>query len=136
MIVVADASAVGAFLLVDEAGPFADFARSICRDNAISVPSIWPTEIASLVTSAYRRRRINEIERNEALLGAEILRATVSIEPDSSISMLAEQAMLTGLSVYDTSYALLARRLDASLLTADGPLRRAATALGLKVLFP
>lgn len=136
MIVIADASAVGAFLLADEAGPFADFARAICRENPVHVPSIWPTEVASLIVNAHRRRRINDAERVEALATAEAMRTIVSIAPDQPITILAEQASLIGLSVYDASYALLARRLDAPILTADGPLRRAAGTLGLKVLLP
>lgn len=136
MIVIADASAVGAFLLADEAGPFADYARSVCRSEAIHVPSIWPTEIASLVRTAHRRGRINDLERDEAVSSAQAMRLTVRIEPDPSIGAVVEHALRTGLSAYDATYALLAARLDAPLLTSDGPLRRSADALGLKVLRP
>lgn len=136
MIVVADASAVGAFLLADEAGPFADYARMICSTNPIRVPSIWPTEVANLVLGAHRRKRINDVERDGALIAAEAMCATVLIDSDHAIATVVETATRLGLSAYDTSYALLARRLDAPLLTGDVRLRKAAESSGLKVLTP
>ncbi len=136
MMVIADASAVGAFLLADEAGPFADFARSVCRTNPVHVPSIWPAEIASLIRTACRRGRLADAERDETLLAAEAMRSAVHIALDPPIAIVVDLALRTGLSAYDATYALLAQRLDAPLLTGDGPLRRAAELLGLKVLTP
>lgn len=136
MIVIADASAVGTFLLADEAGPYADFARNICRTNPVHVPSIWPTEVAGLIRTAYRRARIDDAERDEALLAAEAMRVVVQVAHDSSIRAIVDCSLHTGLSAYDAAYALLAQRLDAPLLTGDGPLSRAAESFGLKVLQP
>jgi predicted nucleic acid-binding protein len=136
MIVVADASAVGSFLLEDEAGPFADFARSACIDNDVSVPSIWPTELASLISTAYRRGRIDEAQRDSAARQAEALLKGVTIVPDSDILTLVQRARATNLSTYDTSYLLLAERVGGMLLTSDGPLRRAALECGTSILIP
>lgn len=136
MIVIADASAVGTFLIPDESGTFAEFARLVCRSTPIHVPSIWSAEVANLLRTAYRRARINDAEMQDAVAIAETMLSAVQIEPDPSIGSILHHALQTGLSAYDASYALLAARLNAPLLTADGPLRRAAQALGLKVLTP
>lgn len=136
MIVIADASAVGTFLLTDESGSFAEFARSVCRSTPIHVPSIWSAEVTNLLRTAYRRGRINDSELRGAVAIAETILSAVHIEPDPSIGAILDHAMQTGLSAYDATYALLAARLNAPLLTADGPLRRAAQTLGLKVLTP
>lgn len=135
-IVIADASAVGAFLLADEASPFAHFARSVCRNNPVHVPSIWPAEISNLIRTASRRGRLDDVERDETLLAAEAMRTAVHIAVDPPIRVIVDMALHSGLSAYDATYALLAQRLDAPLLTGDGPLRRAAESLGLKVLTP
>lgn len=136
MIVVADASAVGAFLLVDEAGSFADFARSVCRSAPLHVPAIWAAELANLLRTEHRHGRIDDLELEEAVSFAEALRLVVHVEPDPPIGSIVEHALRSGLSAYDTTYALLAARLNAPLLTIDGPLRRAAEAFGLEVLKP
>lgn len=136
MIVIADASAVGTFLLPDECGSFAEFTRSVCRSTPIHVPSIWSAEVANLLRTAYRRGRIDDAELRGAVAIAETMLSAAHIEPDPSIGAILDHAMQTGLSAYDATYALLAARLNAPLLTADGPLRRAAQALGLKVLKP
>lgn len=57
---VADASAVGRFLLPDEQGRFADFARAVFGDDAIHVPPHWPAEVANMLWKAHRRKRIGD----------------------------------------------------------------------------
>ena len=136
MIVIADASAVGAFLLKDEAGPFAVFAEETCDRYDVHVPAIWPTELASLIAVAHRRGRIDEAERDIAAHQADRLRGSVVIVDDPAVSLVVRRARLTGLSAYDTTYLLLAERIGGAILTGDGPLKRAAEAVGLNVLHP
>ena len=136
MILIADASAVGAFLLPDEAGPFADFARAAYIAHDIHVPRIWPTELASLITTAHRRERITDAERDVTAQQAEALKTGVTIEMDLPIALVARRANETRLNAYDTTYLMLAENLGGTLLTGDGPLRRAAVALGVAVLTP
>lgn len=136
MILIADASAVGSFLLHDEASPFADFARAAFDTHDVHVPAIWPTELASLIAVAHRRGRLNDAQRNIAARSAEALMPYVQIVGDASVSRVVERASEVGLSVYDTTYLLLAERIGGAMLTGDGRLKRAAETVGLQVLHP
>lgn len=136
MIVIADASAVGSFLLKDEAGPFSVFAQQICAENDVHVPAIWPTELASLITVAHRRGRLDDQQRDIAVRQAEALLQGVTLARDPTISTIVRRAHEASLSAYDTSYLLLAERAGGAILTSDGPLSRAAEASGMTLLRP
>ena len=136
MIVIADASAVGSFLLKDEAGPFSIFAERICEKHDVHVPAIWPTELASLIAVAHRRGRIDDEQRDLAARQAEALLRGVAVMDTPPISLVVRRARAAGLSAYDTTYLLLAERVGGAVLTGDGPLSRAAEAVGLQVLRP
>ena len=136
MILIADASAVGSFLLWDEAGPYADFARTACLVHDVHVPVIWPTEVASLISVAHRRGRVDDEQRDVAARQAEELLQGVAVAADPTISLIVRRGRATGLSAYDTTYLLLAERTGGAILTGDGPLARVAEASGLQVLRP
>lgn len=136
MILVADASAVGSFLLWDEAGSDADFAWQACCAHDVHVPSIWPTELASLIAVAHRRGRLDDAQREVAARQAEALLPGVTVASDPAISLVVRRARAASLSAYDTTYLLLTERLGGALLTGDGPLKRATEATGLRVLRP
>lgn len=136
MIVVADASAVGSFLLKDEAGPFSAFAERVCEEHDVHVPAIWPTELASLIAVAHRRGRLDDDERDVAVRQSQSLLTGVVVADDPAISQTVRLARATGLSAYDTTYLLLAEHVGGAILTGDGPLKRAARAAGLRVLEP
>ena len=132
--VVADASALGRFLLHDEHGDEADFAREVCSTRAMHVPQHWIAELASLIRKAHRRGRIDSGEQYRVARDATLLARSVTIEVEVSPDELVSAAAETGLSAYDASYLLLARRLAIPLLAFDGPLRRAAVLAGVEVL--
>lgn len=134
MIVVADASAVASFLLPDEAGPFADFARRTCLARLIHVPPHWTVEVANIIWKAGRRKRVHRGDMDRIVAGAEAIATTVVIGPETSIRTLNVTATRLGLTAYDTSYLLLAGSLGAPLLTADDALARAAAQAGVEIL--
>lgn len=134
MTVVADASAVGRFLLPDEAGAEADYAWDMCRSKPLHAPPHWRVEVANLLRKAYRRGRIDTMQLGTAALQADLLVRAVTIEREASVGDLLRTANQKNLSAYDASYLLLAQRLGVSLLAFDGPLRRAALVEGVTVL--
>lgn len=98
------------------------------------VPVLWWHETSNALVTAYRRRRIKEIdlERISTLL------AQLPIETDSYFGPEAaiRHRMLSlrhNLSIYDCVYLELAQRRGIGLATLDGPLAEVARAAGLTV---
>ena len=136
MKLVVDASAVGAFLLPDERDDLSEYAARCCRSQSIIVPPIWPTELAHLILKAIRRGRIEPQQAPLIQLNADVLCGEVTIHQGASIAEITDLARGLNLSAYDASYAELARRTGAPLLTRDGALARAAHTLGIVLARP
>ena len=134
--IVVDASAIGTFLIPDEAGPFADFARHVCETEPLHAPAHFPIELASLLRKARHRKRLTHEEALAASMVADAIAATVVISRPPSVEHVIRESVALGLSAYDTGYFLLARSLDARVLTDDGALRRVSIAQGLTVALP
>lgn len=133
--IVADASAVGSFLLPDEAGTFADFSRERCSMDDVHVPPHWRAELASIIWKAQRRKRIDDADAALIATSADTVAETVTVG-EVSVARTLQAAWRDRLTPYDAAYLVLAESLGAALLTADGALGRAAEARGLKVLMP
>lgn len=136
MIVVIDASAIGKFLIPDEADAFAELARDVCGQEELHVPAHWPVEVASLLRKARARDRLTDDQATAAAAVAAAIAGTVAIGATPAITVQFARSNELGLSTYDAGYFLLAERLGAPLLTDDGKLRRVALAHGLGVLLP
>ncbi len=136
MNIIVDASAVGAFLLPDERDEFSEFAASCFRTQTVIVPPIWPTELAHLILKAVRRGRVEPSDAPTILLNADILCSEATIADGAPVTEVIELARTLNLSAYDASYAELARRIGAPLLTRDGALARAALTLGISLARP
>lgn len=136
MIVVADASACASFLLPDEAGPFAVFARETIATHQIHVPSHWPVELASILRNAHRRKRIEEADLTRLAQVATDIAANISIAASQPISVLIEAGARLRLTPYDAAYVALAQALGASVLTTDQAMARACVDAGIAVLQP
>ena len=134
--IVVDASAVGTFLIPDEAGPFADFARHVCATETLHAPAHFPIEMASLLRKARHRKRLTHDQALAAGAIADGIAATVSIAFPPSIEQVIRESAALGLFAYDTGYFLLARSLNARVLTDDGALRRVSIAQGLPIALP
>lgn len=99
------------------------------------VPSVWPLEVANVLTIAERRGRIRAGEVRQVV----ILLNTLPIQVDDDTSRYALSDILTlarthRLSAYDAAYLDLAMRRSLPLATLDQSLRRCAESLGVKVL--
>lgn len=134
--IVVDASAVGTFLIPDEAGPFADFARYNCATETLHAPAHFQIEMASLLRKARHRKRLTHEQALAAGMVADAIAATVTIAPPPSVEHVIRESAALGLSAYDTGDFLLARSLSARVLTDDGALRRVSIAQGLAVALP
>ena len=134
--IVVDASALGTFLIPDEAGPFADFARHVCATETLHAPAHFPIEIANLLRKARYRKRLSHEEALAGGVAADAIAATMIMAPSLSVENVVRESVALGLSAYDTNYFLLARSLGARVLTDDGALRRVSNAHGLPVALP
>ena len=127
---VVDASVSAAWLLPDEATPYTDAALHATTTTEVWVPALWLLEMANLLQSAQRRRRINAAQRAELAAAAAGLRLQVCSEPVTLLTidrLAAEHA----LSAYDACYLELALRRRLPLATLDQDLLAAMQRCGV-----
>jgi predicted nucleic acid-binding protein len=110
---VVDASALVALLFGE---PNGDRIGARLEGEGLAAPALLPFEVGNACLMKIRRHP----DRRDALLAAFSLMARMEIEivdvdPEAALA-LAEQTKLT---VYDASYLLLARKLEAELITLD-----------------
>jgi predicted nucleic acid-binding protein len=126
---VADASFCGAWILPDEVSDAAVAMLEEIEAGQLEllVPCLWLYEMGNLLKSACRRGRLTKAAARSAqgLLGQVPLGMCDVPSAESGKSIL-ELAFKHDLSVYDSSYLELARRLKVPLRTHDAKLRKAA----------
>jgi predicted nucleic acid-binding protein len=132
---VADASvAIGWVHPGQETADTAALLQAIEDGAIIEVPALWPLEVANVLTVLVRRRKLTEDERQTALLWLDELPLRIDHEMAAlAFSRLAELAAKHQLSVYDAAYLELAQRRNLPLACHDGPLRQAASRLGISL---
>lgn len=130
---VADASVAVAWVHPAQATPETAALLEAVADGAVlTVPAIWPLEVANALIVLVRRRKLTEKDRRTALGWLRALRLEVDHEAAGvALTTLSEMATTSGLSVYDASYLELARRRKLPLGCKDGPLRNAARRAGV-----
>lgn len=128
---VIDCSVIGAWLLPDENTPFT--VEALVEASDVIVPSLFYTEVLNVLTTAYRRKRIDAQTKEAAL--RQLMRLPVTIDEPSyhknvlpHISALAEKHTL---SAYDAAYLEVAIRRRTQLMTSDKSLYKAAQAEGV-----
>ena len=135
MTIVLDSSTTIAFLIDDErtAGVTAVM-RQVGSDGGV-VPSLWRLEVANVLQSAVRRKRITATLRDGYIDHLRTLPIEIDDQTDdrawSSTLRLAEQH---GLTAYDAAYLELASRRRLPLASLDQRLRDAAGAAGVAIL--
>ncbi len=129
---VTDASAVMGWLFDDEESAEADTALELIVEVGGLVPQVWHLETRNSLLTAERRGRISAGRADECLNALKEL----PIETDESprLEVAFQLARAHGLSYYDALYLELASRFEASLVTLDARLARAAVAEGIEVL--
>ncbi len=127
---VVDASVSAAWFLPDEATAYTRAALQATATRAVWVPMLWLPEMANLLHSAQRRRRITATQRAELAAAAAALRLHVCREP---VSLLTLDALAADhdLSAYDACYLELALRRRLPLATLDQELLAAMQRCGV-----
>jgi predicted nucleic acid-binding protein len=127
---VVDASVSAAWFLPDETTPYTQAALQATANAIVWVPTLWLPEMANLLQSAQRRRRITAAKRAELAAAAAGLRLQVCREP---VSLLTLDALATehALSAYDACYLELALRRRLPLATLDQALLTAMQRCGV-----
>lgn len=132
---VVDASVSAAWLLPDEATAYTQAALSATVSTDVWVPTLWLLEMANLLNSAQRRRRITAAKRVELATAAAGLRLQVCREPVGLLTLDALAAK-HALSAYDACYLELALRRRLPLATLDAALRVAMQRCGVPAALP
>ena len=126
---VIDTSITMAWCFEDEASDVAEAALEALRHDTAAVPCIWPLEVANVLLVAQRRNRLTEAQ---AARFVDLLAALpIDVEHAVPIADIAGAGQRHGLTAYDASYLVLARRLGARLVTLDARLAAAATRAGV-----
>jgi predicted nucleic acid-binding protein len=133
---VVDASITVAWCFDDEATPYTEELLNWCSAGVnVHVASIWPLEVTNVLLTAGRKGRITEREIEEFI---ELLsRFSIQIDPVSmrrsavEVRKLAQKHNLTS---YDAAYLELAARKGLPLASLDTDLKKAAAALGVRLI--
>lgn len=124
-LVVLDASAALALLLVEEEGARVAevLENTISRNGQIFVPGVFWYEVGNGLLAAERRKRLSgeQLTTVEELF-SRLPVVTHALADATSLRAVHELARKHGLSFYDASYLELALRSQASLITCDAHL--------------
>jgi len=132
-----DASIAAAWCFEDEQAPETDLLFDRLAFDPATVPSLFPLEIANVLTQALRRKtpRITPEKRAEFLYSLSKRAFTIDRSTNehawSDILYLADLYLL---STYDAAYLELAIRHQLELATLDHDLRSAAKKAGITVI--
>lgn len=119
--IVVDASVL-ASALGDDGGD-GDRTRERLHGEQLAAPELVDLEVISTLRRAVRAGRLDERRSGQALVDLTAL----PLRRVSHLPLLARiWGLRNNLTAYDAAYVALAEALDALLLTADGPLSRAA----------
>lgn len=132
---VLDASFTFQWLFRDEASPEGDAALKMVSAEGASVPALWFVEIANGLGMAERHGRLTPAALGDALDLLRSLPLAVDELPDFQRSQAVLNLMRSHrLTAYDAIYLEFAIRRGLPLATYDKELRKAATAVGVKLL--
>ncbi|WP_203566499.1 type II toxin-antitoxin system VapC family toxin [Aestuariimicrobium ganziense] len=127
---VVDASLAMAWCFEDERTPATDAALAeVVADGGV-VPDLWGLEVANVLLTALRRKRITEARMAHLVELLESL-PLEHAETEPTISELIDLAERHSLSAYDAVYLSVAMREGLALGTLDQSLRAAATSAGV-----
>jgi predicted nucleic acid-binding protein len=132
---VVDASVAMTWCYPDENSPYAYRVLDALEQAQAVVPSLWAVEVANALVVGERRHRLVAAEVAH-FLG---LLSGLSVEVDGETAPRATSDTLSlarthSLSTYDASYLELAMRRALPLATLDEQLKKAAQAVGVKLV--
>ena len=132
---VIDASFIASLLLPDEAAEESEARLREIKEGGAVAPAIWQLEVANMLLTAQRRKRIGASQFMRILEGVDSL--PVTLQPALTAKQrgdLLNLARKHELTAYDAAYLELALRLDLPLATVDDRLIGAASAEGAETL--
>ena len=130
-----DASVIGPLAVPDEVGTLPPRTMAMLLGTAFIVPMHWHLEVASMIHSAQRRKRITP-DLAARLLGGELTLNPVidDLTAAQAWRVTAPLAERHGLTIYDAAYLELALRLAAPLASLDKALLAAARVEGTGIV--
>ena len=135
MTFVVDSSVTLTWCFEEERTAATEYLLDMVTDSGAIAPALWPLEVLNALLVAEKRKRVDFTRRHELISALRSLPITLDTKTSSQAWMttnqLAEQYRLT---IYDSAYLELARRLTLPLATLDADLREAARALGVSLL--
>lgn len=132
---VLDCSVAMTWFFADEYTASTNALKEMFREGAVIVPTIWPLEVANVLWSTERQKRIKpyQSEKIKHLIQKLPIEVDNHLESDPLGNTL-ELAREYDISVYDASYMDLSLRLGIPLASLDNKLRTAATSAGIPIL--
>jgi predicted nucleic acid-binding protein len=131
---VLDASVALAWCFEDEATVATAAVLQRLTQDAASVPVIWRIEVANVLATAERRRRITLADSAAFIAKVEGLEILVDEETSSrAFTRILDLARAEGLTAYDAAYLELAMRLGVPLASKDRALCDAVERVGVTV---
>jgi predicted nucleic acid-binding protein len=134
---VLDGSVTLAWAFEDETDDYAEAVADRLTEVRAVVPALWPLEVANALLVGERRKRTTEARVVQFLALLQSL--PISLDDETAVRAWQETLHLArsnNLSVYDAAYLELAIRRGLALATLDGPLKRAASAIGVAEFKP
>jgi predicted nucleic acid-binding protein len=135
MLCVLDASVTAALFLPDEASDRSTALAARINRHGAAAPSLWQLELANLLLTALRRKRISPAMQKQIFEALDVLPISLqpSLTPGQRDSVI-HLAQRHGLTAYDAAYLELSIRLNLPLATLDETLRKAAKVEGVVIL--
>lgn len=119
--IVIDASALAPAL--SDQGPDGELVRRRIEGETLAAPELIDLEVASILRRGARAGRLNDALCREALFDL----ARMPLQRASHLPLLSRiWELRDNLTAYDAAYVALAEAIGASVLTADGKLKRAS----------
>lgn len=132
MAVVIDSSVAASWCLPDEASGLSEAALRLVEAGGMVVPPLFWYELRNVLVVSERRGRIDVATSTAGLKRIAALPARIDDRHDETL--LLTLARTHALTVYDTAYLELAKRIEAPLATFDKALRRVAAAEAVRVV--
>jgi predicted nucleic acid-binding protein len=131
---VLDASVALAWYLPDEGDAYTRALFDHLESASITVPSIWPIEVANALLVVERRRRALGPDLDD--FASALATLPIEIARDAELQAFGSWLGLGrkyGVTTYDAAYLAVALRLGLPLATIDSRLRSAADSAGIGV---
>ncbi|CAA9562818.1 Death on curing protein, Doc toxin [uncultured Synechococcales cyanobacterium] len=131
---VLDCSVAMSWCFEDEASAYADLVLDALKGTQAVVPSLWPLEVANVLSVAERRSCLSASQLTRAITLLQALPIRVdTLTAQQALGATLSLAREHSLSAYDAAYLEVAMREGLPLATADVQLLKVIKACGIPV---